>query len=119
MDNTQSSSSYNADKFIVRLPDGMRQRIGEVSKRARRSMNAEIVCRLEHSLNTVVDPIAAGEMKNILSRINPVRKLDLVDNTLVSEDSLSIYVNQQEKRLVESYRKLSSRKRHSILMLLS
>lgn len=36
-----------ADQFVVRLPDGMRERIAEQAKANNRSMNAEIVARLE------------------------------------------------------------------------
>lgn len=38
------------DKYIVRFPDGMRDRIAEIAKENGRSMNAEIVARLEESL---------------------------------------------------------------------
>ena len=43
-------SSRSADKFVVRLPDGMRERIAAVAKSHHRSMNSEIISRLEHSL---------------------------------------------------------------------
>ena len=39
-----------ADKFIVRLPPGMRDTIAEAAKANGRSMNAEIIHRLEQSL---------------------------------------------------------------------
>ena len=39
--------SDRAPKFIVRLPDGMRDRIAEAARANNRSMNAEIVARLE------------------------------------------------------------------------
>lgn len=42
-------SSRGLDKFIVRLPDGMRDQISEAAKAANRTMNAEIVARLEWS----------------------------------------------------------------------
>ena len=42
----------NIEKFVVRLPNGMRRRIAEVAKQYHRSMNSEIVSRLELSLNT-------------------------------------------------------------------
>ena len=48
----KSYNSRNADKFVVRLPEGMRQRIAEVAKNYHRSMNSEIVSRLESSLRT-------------------------------------------------------------------
>lgn len=43
--------SEQSDKFLVRLPEGMRERITEEAKRAGRSMNAEIVHRLEQSFH--------------------------------------------------------------------
>lgn len=38
-----------AEQFVVRFPDGMRGRIAEAAKANNRSMNAEIVARLERS----------------------------------------------------------------------
>ena len=38
------------DKFMLRLPDGMRDRIRVAAEANNRSMNAEIVARLEGSL---------------------------------------------------------------------
>jgi len=43
-------SSRSADKFVVRLPDGMREKIAEVARGHHRSMNSEIIARLEESL---------------------------------------------------------------------
>lgn len=43
--------SRSADQFVVRLPDGMRDRIADAAKKAGRSMNAEIVHRLQQSLD--------------------------------------------------------------------
>ena len=40
-------SSRTADKFVVRLPDGMRERIAEVARNHHRSMNSEIIARLD------------------------------------------------------------------------
>jgi len=42
-------ASRELDKVIVRLPDGMRDRLKEAAKAANRTMNAEIVSRLEFS----------------------------------------------------------------------
>lgn len=36
-----------ADKYIVRLPDGMRDRLKAEAKASRRTLNAEIVARLQ------------------------------------------------------------------------
>jgi len=38
------------DKFVVRFPDGLRDQIADAAKASGRSMNAEIVTRLEWSL---------------------------------------------------------------------
>ncbi|MEH3117098.1 MAG: Arc family DNA-binding protein [Methylorubrum populi] len=38
------------DKFVVRLPEGMRSTIAEMAKSNRRSMNSEIVFHLEQAM---------------------------------------------------------------------
>lgn len=43
--------SQTQDKFIARLPDGMRDRIAVAAEVAGRSMNAEIVHRLQRSFD--------------------------------------------------------------------
>ena len=43
--------SDSAAKFMVRLPEGMRDRIAEAAKANGRSMNSEVVARLEASFN--------------------------------------------------------------------
>ena len=44
--------SETADRFIVRFPDGMRDRIRDEAAANNRSMNAEIIARLEASFAT-------------------------------------------------------------------
>lgn len=41
--------SEQADKYLLRLPDGMREQISEAAKANKRSMNAEIIARLDAS----------------------------------------------------------------------
>lgn len=41
--------SRGSDQFVVRLPDGMRDRLKAEAEANKRSMNAEIVARLEES----------------------------------------------------------------------
>ncbi|WP_025915785.1 Arc family DNA-binding protein [Herminiimonas sp. CN] len=48
--------SETQDRFIVRFPDGMRDRIAEEAKANGRSMNAEIVQRLEMTLGMTTRP---------------------------------------------------------------
>ncbi|MBA1278132.1 Arc family DNA-binding protein [Stutzerimonas stutzeri] len=58
-------SSRTADKFVVRLPDGMRDRIAEVANQGHRSMNSEIVERLARSFEA---DQAAANLKDQLIR---------------------------------------------------
>jgi plasmid stability protein len=44
-------NSRNADKFVVRLPDGMREKIAERAKVNGRSMNSEMVMMMQNQLN--------------------------------------------------------------------
>lgn len=43
--------SQVAEKYVVRFPEGMRDRIAEAAKANNRSMNSEIVARLEESFS--------------------------------------------------------------------
>ena len=58
----QQSESRGADKYIVRFPEGMRDRIAAEAKAANRSMNAEIVRRLELSLAFIGEPVTLKTM---------------------------------------------------------
>ncbi|MGI3170649.1 Arc family DNA-binding protein [Pseudooceanicola sp. C21-150M6] len=56
-------SAQNQDKFIVRLPDGLRDRIRLAAEANHRSMNAEVVALLEENYpapvpENVTDPAA-------------------------------------------------------------
>jgi hypothetical protein len=48
--------SEQQDRFIVRLPNGMRDKIGVAARANKRSMNAEIVQRLEASFSSPDEP---------------------------------------------------------------
>ena len=44
-------SPQAADKYILRLPDGMRDKLAELAKSNNRSMNAEIVLMLQQAMD--------------------------------------------------------------------
>ena len=46
---TNRYDSRTADKFVLRMPDGMRSRIEALASERHRSMNSEITIRLERS----------------------------------------------------------------------
>ncbi|WP_248915966.1 Arc family DNA-binding protein [Pseudomonas moorei] len=59
----------NEEKFVVRLPDGMRSRIADKARENTRSMNSEIVHRLERTAelessleraHRIIDQLLAG-----------------------------------------------------------
>ena len=59
------------DKFVIRLPDGLRPEIAAVASRNHRSMNGEIINRLERSLTLelILDQ-KNRVIAQLLSRIN-------------------------------------------------
>ncbi len=51
MSDDKKFPSQIADRFQIRMPDGLRDRIRDAAERNGRSMNTEIVSRLEESFN--------------------------------------------------------------------
>ena len=80
-------SSRTADKFVVRLPDGMRDLIDTVSKANHRSMHSEIISRLEISLNS--DDVAADDAGTELSLSN---ELPVATNWIPQAEQLVLAV---------------------------
>lgn len=72
------STNRESDRFIIRLPEGMRDRIKAAAAENNRSMNAEIVARLETSFATGPDQsnLATSEiskaMKELGKQLNEV-----------------------------------------------
>ena len=74
--------SEQADKYLLRLPDGMRERLKDAAKENNRSMNAEIVARLEQSFLTKVQAdgtnevsMSRGEYQALMSRLDSIGAL--------------------------------------------
>lgn len=102
----KSYNSRNADKFVVRLPEGMRQRIAEVAKNYHRSMNSEIVSRLESSLRTeVCIQQEFGETES-------------AEGVSIGE-TINLDLSHQEFALIEKVRLLPAQKQQAILDLLA
>lgn len=60
------TESRDLNKFLVRMPDGMRDRIAEEAKANNRSMNSEIVARLEASFPSARNALSATVDTNAL-----------------------------------------------------
>ena len=89
-------SSRTADKFVVRLPDGMRERIADVARNHHRSMNSEIIARLEQSL---IQVDSLGDELNL--------RLD--------SPELSLH----ERELLQRFRQLSRRQQNALVSLIA
>lgn len=66
------------DKFMVRLPDGMREKISADAKAKGRSMNAEIVARIANSApeKTLRDEVAISIANGLFSSPRVVISLE-------------------------------------------
>ncbi|MEH6564858.1 MAG: Arc family DNA-binding protein [Halopseudomonas sp.] len=98
----QHYTSRTADKFVVRLPQGMRDRIAEVAKQHHRSMNSEIIARLEHSLL---------DLPTLPEQNQPSRQL-------LNEQQLE-GLSSPEQELLVRFREMSRRQQNALLALLA
>ncbi|WP_220803511.1 Arc family DNA-binding protein [Pseudomonas sp. NCCP-436] len=89
-------SSRTADKFVVRLPDGMRERIADVARNHHRSMNSEIIARLEQSM---------------------LQEGALDDNLNLRLDSPELSLHERE--LLQRFRQLSRRQQNALIALIA
>ncbi len=60
----QRYPSEKLDQYMLRLPDGMRDKIKDAAAANNRSMNAEIVARLSASLDTKTAALASKGVPN-------------------------------------------------------
>ena len=89
-------SSRTADKFVVRLPDGMRERIADVARNHHCSMNSEIISRLEQSL------FQEGTLDS-----GPILHMD------------SAELSNSERELLQRFRQLSRRQQNALVALIA
>lgn len=89
-------SSRTADKFVVRLPDGMRERIADVARNHHRSMNSEIIARLEQSM---------------------LQESALSDDLSMRLDSPELSLHERE--LLQRFRQLSRRQQNALVALIA
>lgn len=89
-------SSRTADKFVVRLPDGMRDRIAEVARNHHRSMNSEIIARLEQSM---------------------LQEASLDDDLALRLDSPELTLSERE--LLQCFRQLTRRQQNALVALIA
>ena len=96
------SQSY---KFVLRLPKDLRCRVAEAAELYRRSINSEIVARLEQSLAGIPEDAAERRIEPpFFPQIETTFRRDLSDD---------------EDRLIRLYRRLSKQQRDALIELLS
>ena len=108
-----ATNSRTADKFVVRLPNGMREQVAEVARKNHRSMNSEIIDRLEQSLlNDQFEPAASAigdeanpdELKAELTRA--YRIIDrLLQNAVPTQDDIQevLHLVRKHSPLAQSH----------------
>ena len=87
-------------KFVLRLPMNVRGRIVEAASLYRRSINSEIVARLEQSFSD-------GSEADIAPPLHPHL-----------EHVLRGQLDEKERRLLDGFRRLQQKKREALLSLL-
>ena len=96
--------SSNVQKFVLRLPEDLHRRIGEAAHRYRRSMNAEIVARLDQSLRGLPGDESESKVEPaFFPHIETTFRGDLSD---------------EEDTMIRLYRRLSARQQEALRTLL-
>ncbi len=91
-------------RFLVRLPVALHERIAEAARRYRRSVNSEIVARLEQSVSGIPQKAAESAVEPpFFAHIETTFRRDL---------------SAQENTLIRAFRRLSERQREALLELL-
>ena len=90
-------------RFVLRLPPPLHRRVAEAAELYRRSINAEIVARLEYSLNGVPSDAEAA--------VEPAL-FPYVERALRGE------LSEEENALIRAFRRLSETQRAGLVDLL-
>ncbi|MDP4076247.1 Arc family DNA-binding protein [Acidovorax sp. A1169] len=111
MDNKQpqDTESRHADKYIVRFPDGMRDRLKAAAKYNNRTLNAEIVARLEGSFRSVDVNDAAAIMLDLhraedkLAARNPAKDWAVIADLIHNLQQQQAMTAEQVKKLADAF----------------
>ncbi|MFM5658990.1 Arc family DNA-binding protein [Aeromonas veronii] len=82
MSKRTTPTSRDSDKFVLRMPDGMRSTIAELAKASGRSMNAEIVHRLQQS----IDASFTGELNGGPGSSRMIASVEITDPGIDKDD---------------------------------
>ena len=97
--------SETQDRFLIRFPEGMRQKIAEEAKANNRTMNAEIVARLQRTFDVdhISDPVTGEQIQEFLLRDTDVSKSlrEELEKFTTLRDRLAESVEKAEKLLAK------------------
>lgn len=90
------STSRESDKFMLRLPDGMRERIKAVADANKRSMNAEIVATLADKYPHTVAEVSLAQ---VAEWIRHIENASTTDEVLERLDEANTFLRHMDAAL--------------------
>ncbi|MGH0264545.1 Arc family DNA-binding protein [Sinorhizobium meliloti] len=86
------------DKYVVRLPDGMRERLKAEAEKNKRSMNAEIVARLEATFHSIPEHMTPEAFNYVLDAnyVNATKVAAILREALTRVEDLSVSAVRME-----------------------
>ena len=86
------------DKYVVRLPDGMRDKLKAEAEKNKRSMNAEIVARLEATFHTIPEHMTPEAFNYVLGAnyVNATKVAAILREALQRVEDLSVSAGRVE-----------------------
>lgn len=95
--------SDDTDRLMVRFPPGLRDRIKEAASSSGRSMNAEIISRLQDSFETKAEPIGEDLVVQVASDVAQKAAQAAVVNILTMFQQFNKITGMSYEALVEGY----------------
>lgn len=89
--------SETADRYIVRFPDGMRERLKQAAADNNRSMNAEIISRLEASFGMDI-PLVQGTVNTIQGVRQMAAQMDKALKALETNPNFMAFMEQAAQK---------------------
>ncbi len=90
---TNLPPSRTADRIMIRLPDGMRDQLSELAKLHGRSVNAEVVARLEESLNRSGPADLAAQLEDVQQKLGSLRGNFIAVLEALRDEKIDEFVN--------------------------
>ena len=105
--------SEAADRFQIRLPDGLRDELKALAERNGRSMNAEIVARLQESLKSPYPELSGYGFEALVRRLGGA--VTAMENLFIATKEISFPGSQPTAEQIQAIRDApESRKREII-----